>query len=375
MPGRTILHIITDLPVGGTQTILESVASSAKEYGFESLVVSLRSVGPVGEALVNLHGIPVLPMGMHPSMPNPRVISRIAALIRHHRPAIVQTWMYHADLIGGIACRLARRRPLVWNIRQSPVFEKRSTRWVARVCAGLSFVLPDRIVCGSQAALEGHLSLGYNSRAMQVIANGTDLDRFQGQAVSEIRHKLGLSSTTRTIGCPARWDSLKDHACFARAAARLVQHRKDVRFIMCGEGMTEENNALSSLLRTHNIEPFVHLLGRRTDMPAVYSAFDIATLSSRAEGFPNVLVEAMSCGVPCVATAAGDSASIVGDTGYVVPVGDDHALMEAWERALSLPSERYADLRLRARRRAEQHYDHRKMIANYYRLYDDLIAP
>ena len=116
-------------------------------------------------------------------------------------------------------------------------------------------------------------------------------------------------------------------------------------------------------------------LGLRQDVCRLYAALDIATLSSAfGEGFPNVLAEAMACGVPCVATNVGDSASIIGGTGLIVPPRDPTALAAAWETLWREGHAGRAKRGTAARRRIEERYALATMIAAYRGLYSELVT-
>lgn len=376
-----ILHIITGLPVGGAQTTLRKVATRSADYGFDSLVVSLTDHGHVGKELNEAWGIPVIALNMKPSRPDLISFLRLCAVIRRHRPALVQTWMYHADLMGGLANRFVGGPPLLWNIRQSNLdtrFSKKMTIWTAKVSARLSRYLPEKIICGSESARKVHTALGYQSAKMTVILNGVDVLLFtkDPHARSRLRTQIGADAGTPIIGYAARWDSQKDHACFVRAAHLLRKRCPDVRFILCGDGITKSNVELARWIHDAKINSCTHLLGRRDDMHEVYPAFDIATSSARyGEGFPNVLVEALACGVPCASTDVGDSSTVVGNAGRIVPISDAEALALAWEELLSLPRESWSALQETARRRATECFDLNKMVDRYYSIYEALMAP
>ena len=119
----------------------------------------------------------------------------------------------------------------------------------------------------------------------------------------------------------------------------------------------------------------VRLLGPRTDIPAIAAALDVGVLSSAyGEGFPNVVGEAMACGVPCVVTDTGDSAAVVGDSGVVVPPRDPRALAGGVLRLLGLPAAERAALGAVARRRIEEQYSLGAVAARYQTLYRDLVG-
>ena len=134
-----------------------------------------------------------------------------------------------------------------------------------------------------------------------------------------MRLEWGIAECEKLIGQVGRLDPMKDHSTFLKAAALLAHERKDVRFVCVGEGPTGYRDELYSLAKTLGLASRLIWAGSRRDMPAVYNAFDVAVSSSRwGEGLPNVIAEAMACGVPCVVTDVGDSAFVVDKLGVVV---------------------------------------------------------
>ncbi|MGH7964573.1 MAG: glycosyltransferase, partial [Candidatus Binatia bacterium] len=290
----------------------------------------------------------------------------------------VQTWMYHGDLIGGLAAKLAGRIPVAWNIRHSTLDTKegkRSTYWTVQACAWLSHWLPTRIVCCSESSRQIHAALGYAANDMVVIPNGFDLAAFKPDQAARlsVRGELGIPAETPLIGLVANFRAQKDHATFVQAAARLHADLPEVHFLLCGQNITSDNSQLDKWVTAAGIRDHCHLLGRREDIPRLTAALDVATTASAyGEGFPNVIGEAMACGIPCVVTDVGDSASIVGDTGRVVPPRDPLALAQAWRAVLSLRSEGRAQVGEAARRRIEEQFSLPVIAARYQCLYDEL---
>jgi glycosyltransferase involved in cell wall biosynthesis len=370
-----VLHIITDLDTGGAEMMLFKLMQGLDRDRFAPMVVSLTDIGAVGERILSL-GVPVTSLGMARGCVKSGDLRRLVNLLREEQPEVVQTWMYHADLLGGLAARLAGV-PVAWGIRQSnldPAGTKRRTVGVARLCALLSRLVPARIVCGSEAAQRTHVALGYDERRCIVIPNGFDLDAFRPDptARASVRSELGLAADSALIGLIARFDPQKDHGNFIRAAALLHQARPDAHFLLAGEGAASANDTLTSWIETAGLTNHCHLLGRRHDIPRLTAALDVATSSSFGEGFPNVVGEAMACGVPCVVTDVGDSAIIVGETSMVVPPRNAEALASAWLAVLSLTPEARQELGAAARSRVERHYGLAAVVRQYQTLYMDL---
>ena len=374
-----VAHIITGLDTGGAERMLLKLLTHMDPERFAVRVYSLIPPGH-GGAPIEALGVSLQTLGMRRDLPNPMAVFRLAGLLRDYRPDVVQTWMYHADLVGGVAAKLAgARTPVVWNIRHStfdPDTTKRRTTRVARICAMASRSLPHTIVCCSIAAQEVHTSLGYDATKIRVIPNGFDLSQFRPDPVAraDVRSELGISDETIVIGRLGRFDPQKDYHGFVQAAAHLHRSRPDVRFVLCGLDIDASNAELTKWIADAGIGHVCHLLGYRRDAARVMAAFDVAASSSSyGEAFPNVLAEAMACEVPCVATDVGDSAYIVGDTGTIVAPRDPLALADAWEAMIAPGPEHLRRMGNAARERVEQKFALRQVVREYEGLYEAIV--
>ena len=376
-PTVKIIHVITGLSTGGAEMMLYKLLSGMNRHRFAPEVISLTDVGPIGKWIGALE-VPVSSLNMNRGVPNPSALLKLALLLRKKRPAILQTWMYHADLLGGIAAKLAGGIPVVWGIRQSNFdarTSRRTTMLTAKICARLSHRLPNSIICCSESAARVHGALGYAKEKMRIIPNGFDLARFSVRPDEHhaLRAGLGFKSDAPLVGMVARFDPMKDHENFTRAAAVIHEAKPEVRFVMYGDGISQANDTLTGWLRSSGLEGICLPMGRRDDMENVYPALDLLVLSSTSEGFPNVLGEAMACGVPCVTTDVGDSALIVGETGAVVPPRDSKSLAAAVLRLLSLSISDRRALGEAARSRVATHFSLPTVVARYEALYDEIL--
>ncbi|HDK02756.1 MAG TPA: glycosyltransferase, partial [Gammaproteobacteria bacterium] len=307
-----LFHVITGLAPGGAElALLRLVENIILPPGCVTVVSLTENDGEIGTRLAAA-GAEVLALGMARGIPDPRGLWRLARLLRHRRPALVQSWMYHADLLAGLAARLAGGVPVVWNVRNGSVDVagvRRSTRWTARVAGRLARWLPVRIVCCSRAAREIHIGLGYPEERMVLIPNGFDLTHFQPdlQDRQRVRAELGIAPNASVVGCIGRFDPVKDHRGFLQAAARVATRHADACFVLCGAGVDPGNGRIIQWVRELGLEQRCRLLGHRTDLERIYRSLDVLVLASSTEAFPNVVGEAMASGVPCVVTSVGDA--------------------------------------------------------------------
>ena len=349
--------------------MLYKLLSKINHDEFESEVISLTDAGPVADKIKML-GVPVHELGMKRGKIHPVALIKLTSFLRKRNPDLVQTWLYHSDLIGGVAAKLAGRIEIFWSIRQSNIdadSNKKSTIRIAKTCAKLSTWLPEKIICCSHAALESHVALGYSKEKMIVIPNGFDLDAFHPDkdAGDSVRKELDIDEKTPVIGLVARFDPQKDHQNFIKAAELIIKTDPSVHFILCGDGINSENIKLIGWIKQAGLEKCFHLLGIRSDITGLVAAMNVAVSSSLGEGFPNVVGEAMSCAVPCVVTDVGDSALIVGDTGRVVAAKDSEALATAIIELLQETPEFREELGIQARLRVEKNYSLGSVVKKY----------
>lgn len=375
-----VTHIITGLTQGGAENVLYRLIQAQSDPSKHS-VISLMDEGIFGARLRALD-VEVRCMGLkRGGIPSPTVIWRLSRWLRQIRPTVVQTWMYHADLLGGVAARLVGI-PVCWGIRQSnlsPDHNRYTTLQVARLNARLSRWLPSRIVSCSARAVQAHRSLGYADKFV-VIPNGFDLSYFKPASPerrSLIRHALGLPEGSKVIGHLGRSDPQKDHVTLLKVFEQVAVRYDDAYLLLAGRDLEHGNPYLDELLvqtGTSALVSRIKALGQRDDAPDLMTAMDVFLLSSVGEAFPNVVAEAMACGTPCIVTDVGDSKEIVDDTGWIAPPGNMPQITAAVLEALEEPERTYILRRQRARRRVEENYRIDRMVAGYQSVWDEALG-
>jgi len=361
-----ITHIIIGLNVGGAELMLKRLIESHLNHAeYEHSVISLTDLGKIGPEL-QLMGIKVTALGMRNALNLPRTYSRLRRTLSTDRPDIVQTWMYHADLLGGLAARAAGVKNIIWGVRTTEIKSggSRITRLIRKACALLSHVIPTKIVCAASAAQKVHEDVGYVSRKMQVIHNGFDIDKLVATPAQRdsVRTEAGFAAEHTVIGSVGRFNAVKDQKNFVQAAGLLAKSYANLRFMIVGRDLTPDNIQLMQWIAATGAPECFTLLGERSDVPACLAAMDIFCLHSRTEGFPNVVGEAMAMGKPCVVTKVGDAAFLVDNTGIVVPKEDPAALAEGLEKLLSL-----SPLELSTLGRSAQQRIHSRFTMNHSR--------
>jgi glycosyltransferase involved in cell wall biosynthesis len=373
-----IIHIINDLSIGGAEMMLYKLLSEVDQDRFDPVVVSLRTRGKLNGRIEAL-GIPIYSVAMRLPLPTPTSCWRLIRLVRRLDPDLIQGWMYHGNLAAQMAGAFVRKVPVVWNVRQSLYgfdYEKRSTAAVIRVSASLSN-LPARIIYNSRIAAAQHGAIGYKLQNSVVIPNGfaTSLFTPSLEARRSVRTELGVADDTVLIGLVSRHHAVKDHTNFLHGAALLLRSHPEVQFVLCGENVNWVNPSLCSLIDELKLAERIHLLGQRQDMARITAALDVATSSSCAESFPNVIGEAMSCGVPCVVTDVGDLVWIVGETGRVVPPRNPQALAEGMRELVELGTDARAAIGKAARDRIIKHFPLKEIECLYEALYEGVLHP
>lgn len=354
--------------------LIESHRGDSK---YRHSVISLTSIGKLGLQLQAI-GVDVHVLGMQSLWDAPRAVLQIAQFIRISRPDIIQTWMYHADLLGGLAARLSGNRNVIWGIRTTDVKAggSHATALVRKTCSWLSYRVPQVIVCAAEASRRAHIDVGYDASRMVIVPNGFDLERLQATVFQrlELREQYGFLPSQIVIGSVGRFHPVKDQHNFIRAAGALADKNPDVRFLMVGCGLDRTNIELMQwIAQTGHADRFM-LLGERNDVPVCLAAMDILCLHSRTEGFPNVVGEAMAMSVPCVVTDVGDAAMLVADTGGVVPKEDPEALALGLQHLCAMGSAARQQLGRKAKVRIHAEFTMERARERFEAIYEGLLS-
>ena len=374
-----VMHLITGTGVGGAETMLFKLLSAMDGSRFSNVVYSMIEPGATADRIRGL-GIDVRTLGMKQGRLDPRAIGILSGGIRGWGPHVIQTWMYHADLLGGLVGKLFAGVPVVWNIRHSDLHPE-ANHWmtlrIAEICGLLSGWMPARIVCCADSSRAIHARIGYRASKMIVIPNGFDLRAYRPRpdAGDACHERFGIPPNRDLISLVARYHPQKDHATFVAAAELCAARFPEMLFALCGDGITNENEELVNLIRRAGLESRLFLLGRRpaTDVALIMSRSTLVTSSSSSgEAFPNVIGEAMAGGTVCVVTDVGDSAYIVGDAGIVVPARSPQRLAEGWIQVLEMDRGTRRSFQERARQRVDTNFSLPAIASRYENLYLEL---
>ncbi len=368
-----VCHVITGLDQGGAENALCRLVEG-DSFGNKVTVVSLTGRGLHAERL-EAAGAFVFALsisGLSTLVPGLVLLHRI---YKETRPEVVQTWMYHADLLGGVVAK-AMGIPLAWGLRQSNLSGKHvkvGTRIVAKISAMCSGMLPSVIVACAHRVAAYHRGLGYKGKIV-VVPNGLDLSGYLDDpgGVASKRNELGIRGSF-VVGHVGRADTQKDHGTLLKAFRIFLESHPGSRLMLIGAGLEEESDYLSRFADYQAIRGAVLAMGARKDVPMLLPALDVFALSSVSEGFPNVVAEAMASGVPCVVTDCGDAAEMVGGTGWTVPVTDAEAMAHAMGEAFAESQSQRMRRRRLARARAEEMFGIHGMVGAYQRLWLELV--
>lgn len=364
---NTVVHIITALGSGGAERVLYLVASeTAKASNARCVVVSLTDDGIYGPELRRA-GVEVHRVGMRNGRIPVTGFIKLVTLLHRLRPDVIMTWLYHADLMGTLAGRLAGVRRIIWNVRCSDMdFSQYSpvTRCIVTLLARVSG-LPWAIATNSNAGRRIHESFGYLPKRWVYLPNGFDTELWKPDATDRkaVRRELGFAEHDVVVGMVARVDPQKDHNAFFEALKLLLPKNPQLRVVLIGRGTQE-------LPIPNMLGQFTRALGERRDVPRLMRGLDLLVSSSAyGEGFPNVIGEAMASGVPCVATDVGDTALIIEDSGLVVPPRNPIALASAIDALINRPRDGVPDMSTLARERIRSTFSVESCLRRYSELF------
>ena len=306
---------------------------------------------------IEREGIPVHYLQLRPTT-WPVAVMRLWALMAWGQFDVVHTFLFHANVLGRIVARLAGVRAVISSVR---VEEPRRHHQVLNT---LTWRLADRIVCVSESTARFFCeSTHADTRQVVSIPNGVDASRF---------HRGGRARTQRPVVVSVgRLDSQKGYDVLIEAAKLCADRGVDAEFVIAGDGPRRQE--LEQKIADYRLASKVQLVGRTDDVRGLLTAADVFVSSSRWEGMPNAVLEAMAAGLPVVATAVGGTVELVvhDETGLLVPPGDAGAIADAVTALVSDPTYR-ASLGKRAHTRVMTHFTWERNVAAFSALYDDL---
>ncbi|MBB5179383.1 glycosyltransferase involved in cell wall biosynthesis [Planomicrobium koreense] len=312
-------------------------------------------------------GIKIHTLNINKGMLGPLKLFKIFRIIIDEKPVIIQTWMYHADFLGVILKLLFPSIKVIWNIRHSNLvkgIDKKTTIILANILGKLSFI-PDKIICGSNAAYSSHREIGYRRNKLIVIPNGFDTNLFapSKKVKKSVVNELSIPEGNLIIGHIGRENKIKNQDSIIDAFSKISEQNKNLNLILIGKGL--KNKYKNHPLITENII----ILDEVNGVERYLKSFDLFILSSFSEGFPNVLGEAMASEVPCISTNVGDSSIIIGKKELLIRDFSAYAIYEKIDYWLSLNEIQKEKLKKYSRTRILDFFSIEKIVMSYLEVY------
>ena len=362
-----VIHLITGLERGGAERFLYNLICNGLNKKFNNTVVSLMSDGYYGN-LLKKKNVPVYSLNMSRGKINFIAAKKLRKIITQNKPDIIQGWMYHGNLAALLGSIMTKRKiKLSWTIRLSlEIFKsmKLSTRTAIKLGSYLSRI-PDLIIYNSVRSLYQHRNSGFSEKKDFFIPNGFDTKAWKPDTKirQSLRESFGISKATKIIGYVGRGDDQKDIPTLFKAFEIVFKKHPNIILVTIGRNLKKYPTNNKNII----------FLGQRSDVHKIMKSFDLLCLSSKAEGFPNVIGEAMSTGVACVTTDAGDAKNIVGDTGWVSPPNDPISLAKCLDSALKNSPSKLKECGNIARKKIINNFSIKDVKNQYISLYNSIL--
>lgn len=365
-----IVHIITGLGSGGAENMLYKLIKYSDKSKYYHEVISLMDEGVIGKKIID-EGTKVHSINLSVKKPINSIIE-IKNICKNFD--IVNTWLYHADMIGFIVSKILLKKKLIWNIRHSNLEKKANkarTLLIVKINSMLSKYV-DYITYNSRKAKHTHSDIGYTNKSFTIIPNGFELNsfKFYSEARNDIRNQLNIEDFEKLIITVGRWDIQKDYYTLFDALFDVAKANINFKLLMVGTNLDSRNNELIKLIEKNGLSDNVILLGRRNDIPELLSAADIYVSSSMGESFSNSIGEAMATELPCIVTDVGDSKLIVDDFGIVVKPQNREELANAIFKVILDNSFSRKTIGKKCRSKIVDNYSIDNIVRDYESLYN-----
>ena len=364
-----ILFISPDIDSGGAENVLYNLVKRKDKKNV--FLISLTNYGYYGERLKK-EGYKIYALNIKKNIFSIFKLFKLYFIIVKLKPDIVHTWLYHANLLGGILSKIAGVKRIYWSIHHDYEYSNFWMMIEMKILALLSYLIPKKIIFCSLLSQKNHLNKGYKKLISQTIENGISTSKFRPNLKSknEIRNKFNLKDDCLFLGNISRYHPIKDHDTLLKALSILNNEKINFKCILVGEGLTFSNDHLLKKIKKFNLADKVILYGKSFEINKIMSALDLLILCSKKEAFGMVLLEAMSSGVPCLSTNVGDAKSIIGDLGWIIEPSNPDILaskiIDIIKQKINLKD--YSSL---ARERILNKYKLTRMIKSYKKIYNN----
>ena len=376
---RKVLHFITRIGGGGAENFLRGLAAAMRDSPWRTVIVAVK-VTPHEAFAGELRALGCVVHDLDSqALLRPGVWTALRSVIVQERPDVVQTWMHHADLIGGLAAWSAGYHNVVWGVRamemhRNPGDSPLKTSLFIKALGWTARWLPRTIITNSKGAIPVHEAMGYPSAKFVWIPNGVNSTRFalRPDVGLQTRAELGLPAGAPVVGFVGRFHRVKGMDLMLKTAALAQARRPGLHLVLVGGTKEDLYPAAAEAFATLPHPEQVRFVPFATATERLYPAFSVFSLCSESEAFPNVVLEAMACGVPCATTDAGDCQAMLKDLGEVVMDRDPQTMAAAWERLLSLSPADRESLVARSRERAANEYSMARAAERFEAVYNAL---
>lgn len=372
-----IIHIITGLHPGGAEKTLFKLLSSNTQTLREETVISLTPNCEYTKKIKSL-GIPVFELSMQSFTQGLKSVYWLYSYLKRAKPHIISTWLVHANFLGSLISKIATpKAKIIWNVRSGffpSGISKTSARICHYLCSLISHFIPNLIIYNSTHGKNNCESSRFNKKIGIVIPNCIETDKFKPSNTDreKTREHLGIDKKELLIGSIGRWAPEKDYITFMETARKLKEADSlNTKFLLCGRGLSEKNQELIEKLKSLELENDFILLGPQQNINQILPALDLFLFTSATESCPNALLEAMSAGIPCVSTEAGDARLILGED-FIAPIRNAQQLANLCTAILLKSEEKRALLGQTLRSIIQSNFDYKKNTQTYYQQYISL---
>jgi len=368
---KKILHIITGIGTGGAERVLHNILS--KDNNNDHFIISLKKKNFIKTPYdFNRFKVIYLNLSIYNFVYK---FFLLIYLIKKLNPSVIQTWMYHSDFFGGLASKLAGVKNIFWNIRNSTLDKntKFSTKIVLKINSYLSYFIPKKIISCSNVAIKIHLSLGFKKNFI-LIANGVEKEK--NFKINKFKNILHLKKNEFIMTYVGRWHDQKDFETLFKALKSLKYLFKQTnwKILIAGYDLDQYNPVFYNLIKFNNLATEVKLVGQLKKVKDLYKISDLNLLSSSyGEAFPNVILEAMSHGVPCVATNVGETKYIISNYGWCVNAKEPYKFAKCISEAINLKKnlKTWKELKFNCKLSVNQRFGMDKMILKYNNVWNN----